>query len=129
MAILTVILIVIAAIIVVAAVITIVVLGIRWLKTHLKKRLEGKEHTPEHQVGIAEVRRVVTPELKEKLRRTQPESFADFEKSCSEKPYLAFDYDPESDEISNYEAIKPEQVEQGVDVQFAKNDGIIMFES
>ena len=43
--------------------------------------------------------------------------------------WLAFDYDPESEEISNYEAIKPEQVEQGVDAQFAKNDGIIMFES
>lgn len=129
MTILTGILIGIAAVIVVAAVITIAVLGIRWLKTYLRKRLEGKDHTPEHQVGIADVRRVVTPEMKEKLRRTQPESLADFEKSCSEKPYLAFDYDPESDEISNYEAIKPEQVEQGVDAQFAKNDGIIMFES
>ena len=109
---------------IVATVITIVNLTINKLKELIQKRFDKKKKS---KVAFGETRKIVQENAKEILDNSPSMTMDDLEKICEETPYFVVDYDPDTDEVSDYTTIKTEGTDDKIEKLMHKNDGIILF--
>lgn len=110
---------------VVAAVITIVYLTAKKLKELIQRR---KERNRKSKVAFGETRKIVKENAREILANAPSMTMEDLEKTCEETPYFVVDYDPNTDEVSNYTTIKTDSTDEKIDSIMNQNDGIILFD-
>ena len=113
-----------ALVIAVVAIITLVILGIKWLKDHIGKRLQ--EHR-DHKVVFVRTESAVNEYIKDVNKATEL-SMDEFERMCEETPYVVVDMD-EDGEFTDFEAIKPEKVEENLNKILEKENGVIVFKN
>ena len=110
---------------IVAAVITIIYLTAKKLKELIQKR---KEKNKKAKVAFGETRKIVKENAKEILENAPSMTMEDLEKTCEETPYFVVDYDPNTDEVSDYTTIKAESTDEKIESIMSQNDGIILFD-
>lgn len=110
---------------IVAAVITIVHLTAKKLKELIQKR---KEKNKKSKVAFGETRKIVEENAKEILANAPSMTMDDLERTCEETPYFVVDYDPNTDEVSDYTTIKTESTDEKIESIMSQNDGIILFD-
>ena len=110
---------------IVAAVITIIYLTTKKLKELIQKR---KEENKKAKVAFGETRKIVKENAKEILANAPSMTMEDLEKTCEETPYFVVDYDPNTDEVSDYTTIKTESTDEKNESIMSQNDGIILFD-
>lgn len=114
-----------AAGLIVAAVITIVYFTVKKLKELIHKRLEKNRKA---KVAFGETRKIVEEHAKEILDSAPSMTMDDLERTCEETPYFVVDYDPSTDEVSDYTTIKTESTDAKIENIMDQNDGIILFD-
>lgn len=111
--------------IIAAGIITIIVLSIKKLKELLKSRLGCYNKS---KVAFGSTRKIINEHAKEILENAPTMTMSELEDMADESPYLMVDYDPDTDEITNYVVIQPEKVDTKVNELFEDNDGIVLFD-
>lgn len=109
----------------VAAVITIVYLTVKKLKELISKR---KEKNKKAKVAFGETRKIVKEHAKEILDSAPSMTMSDLERVCEETPYFVVDYNPNTDEVSDYTTIKTDSADEKIENLMEENDGIILFD-
>jgi hypothetical protein len=109
----------------VATVITIVYLTAKKLKELIQKR---KEKNRRSKVAFGETRKIVEESAREILANAPSMTMEDLEKTCEETPYFVVDYDPNTDEVSDYTTIKTDSTDEKIENIMSQNDGIILFD-
>lgn len=107
------------------AVVYIVYLTIKAIKDMIKKRLERKKKP---KVAFGETRKILDENAKDILENESSMTMEDLEEFCEEAPYFVVDYDPDTDEVSDYTTIKVDGVDERVDRLMHDNDGIVLFD-
>ena len=110
---------------IVAAVITIIYLTAKKLKELIQKR---KEKNRKAKVAFGETRKIVKENAQEILASAPSMTMDDLERTCEETPYFVVDYDPNTDEVSDYTTIKTESTDEKIESIMNQNDGIILFD-
>ena len=110
---------------IVAAVITIIYLTAKKLKELIQKR---KEKNRKAKVAFGETRKIVKENAQEILASAPSMTMDDLERTCEETPYFVVDYDPNTDEVSDYTTIKTEGTDEKIESIMNQNDGIILFD-
>lgn len=110
---------------IVAAVITIIYLTAKKLKELIQKR---KEKNRKAKVAFGETRKIVEENAQEILANAPSMTMDDLERTCEETPYFVVDYDPNTDEVSDYTTIKTEGTDEKIENIMNQNDGIILFD-
>lgn len=110
---------------IVAAVITIIYLTAKKLKELIQKR---KEKNRKAKVAFGETRKIVEENAQEILANAPSMTMDDLERTCEETPYFVVDYDPNTDEVSDYTTIKTEGTDEKIESIMNQNDGIILFD-
>ena len=110
---------------IVAAVITIISLTAKKLKELIQKR---KEKNRKAKVAFGETRKIVEENAQEILANAPSMTMDDLERTCEETPYFVVDYDPNTDEVSDYTTIKTEGTDEKIENIMNQNDGIILFD-
>lgn len=108
-----------------ACIITIIVLSIKKLKELIKSRLDRYKKS---KVAFGSTRKIINEHAKEILENAPAMTMSELEDIADESPYLMVDYDPDTDETTDYTVIQPEQVDAKVDELFEDNDGIVLFD-
>lgn len=108
-----------------AAVITIIYLTAKKLKELIQKR---KEKNRKAKVAFGETRKIVEENAQEILANAPSMTMDDLERTCEETPYFVVDYDPNTDEVSDYTTIKTEGTDEKIESIMNQNDGIILFD-
>ena len=108
-----------------AAVITIIYLTAKKLKELIQKR---KEKNRKAKVAFGETRKIVEENAQEILANAPSMTMDDLERTCEETPYFVVDYDPNTDEVSDYTTIKTEGTDEKIENIMNQNDGIILFD-
>ena len=111
--------------VIVAAVITIIYLTAKKLKELIQKR---KEKNRKAKVAFGETRKIVEENAQEILANAPSMTMDDLERTCEETPYFVVDYDPNTDEVSDYTTIKTEGTDEKIENIMNQNDGIILFD-
>ncbi len=111
--------------VIVAAVITIIYLTAKKLKELIQKR---KEKNRKAKVAFGETRKIVKENAQEILASAPSMTMDDLERTCEETPYFVVDYDPNTDEVSDYTTIKTESTDEKIESIMNQNDGIILFD-
>ena len=109
----------------VATVVVITCLSFAWLVEEVKKRIKENKR---HKVAILETSTIVDEAMRSKIKEANSFSMDELMRYCNEKPYVAVDVDKDTGELSDYEAIKPEEVEDGLETLLRERDGIILIE-
>ena len=110
---------------IVAAVITIIYLTAKKLKELIQKR---KEKNRKAKVAFGETRKIVEENAQEILANAPSMTMDDLERTCEETPYFVVDYDPNTDEVSDYTTIKTEGTDEKIENIMNQNDGFILFD-
>lgn len=110
---------------IVAAVITIVYLTAKKLKELIQKR---KERNNKSKVAFGETRKIIKENVQEILENAPSITMDDLERTCEETPYFVVDYNPDTDEVSDYTTIKTESTDERLESIMSQNDGIILFD-
>ena len=110
---------------IVVAVITIIYLTAKKLKELIQKR---KEKNRKAKVAFGETRKIVEKKAQEILANAPSMTMDDLERTCEETPYFVVDYDPNTDEVSDYTTIKTEGIDEKIESIMNQNDGIILFD-
>ena len=104
-------------------VIVLAVLGIKWFVNYCKNKFSKNKS---HKVVFADMHEVVNDVIHNKFENAKTLSLAELEKMCSETPYIAAEYDPETEEVSEYEGFKVDSVEQQFTQKLEENEGMIV---
>lgn len=110
---------------IVAAVITIIYLTTKKLKELIQKR---KEKNKKSKVAFGETRKIVEKNAQEILSNAPSMTMDELERTCKETPYFVVNYDPNTDDVSDYETIKTESTDEKIERIMNQNDGIILFD-
>lgn len=112
---------------VVAVIVTVVVtvIGGKWLKEYVAKKLKNRE---KHKVAFADTREVVDDYIKNKAANAEEVSMEDLEKMCSETPYVAAVVD-EDGEISEYEGFRGEEYNENFRARMKQQKGMVVLEA
>ena len=113
------------AVLIVAAVITIIYLTTKKLKELIQKR---KEKNKKSKVAFGETRKIVEKNAQEILSNAPSMTMDELERTCKETPYFVVNYDPNTDDVSDYETIKTESTDEKIERIMNQNDGIILFD-
>ena len=108
-----------------AAVITIMYLTTQKLRELIQKR---KEKNKKSKVAFGKTRKIVEKNAREILANAPSMTMADLEKTCQETPYFIVDYDPYTDEVSDYTTIETEGADEKIESIMRQNDGIVLFD-
>lgn len=100
-----------------------VLLSIKWLKNYCEERLSKNKS---HKVVFVDMQDIVNDEVKNKVNTAKEMSLDELERMCSEAPYVAADYDPETDTVSDYEGFRAESVEANFERRMRENDGLLV---
>lgn len=110
----------------IAAVLVIGYLTVKKLKELIQERKEKNEKS---RVAFGETKKIIKENAKEIIENSSAMTMEDLEKVSEETPYFVVDYDPLTDEVSDYTTIKPEEgVDEKIDNMMNQSDGIIVFE-
>lgn len=109
----------------IAAIVYIAYLTIKKLKQFIQKRIEQKKKS---KVAFGETRKIVDEHAKEILANAPTMTMDELEQYCEDTPYFVIDYDPNTDEVSDYTSIKTDGVDERVDELMYDNDGVVLFE-
>lgn len=108
----------------VVAVITIAYLSRKKLKEIIRKR---KEKNKKSKVAFGYTRKIVKKNAREILEKAPSMTMEDLERTCEEIPYFVADYDSNTDEVSNYTAIKTDSIDKNIEnIIRQSNDGIFL---
>lgn len=110
---------------VVVGVILLICLTIKELKKLIKERLERKNKS---KVAFGSTRKIVNEHAKEILAQAPSMTMSELEKVADDSPYFIVDYDPETNEESDFTTIQAEDTEEKVEELFYENDGIVLFD-
>lgn len=110
---------------IVAAVITIIYLTTKKLKELIQKR---KEKNKKSKVAFGETRKIVEKNAQEILANAPSMTMDELERTCKETPYFVVNYDPNTDDVSDYATIKTESTDEKIERIMNQNDGIILFD-
>lgn len=112
---------------VVAIIVTVVVavIGGKWLKEYVAKKLKNRE---KHKVAFADTREVVDDYFKNEAANAEEVSMEDLEKMCSETPYVAAVID-EDGEISEYEGFRGEEYNENFRARMKQQKGMVVLEA
>lgn len=110
---------------IVATVITIGYLTAQKLKKLIQERMERNKKA---KVAFGKTRKIVEENAREILENAPSVTMDDLEKMCEETPYFVVDYDPTTDEVSDYTTIKTESTDEKIDRITSQSDGIILFD-
>ena len=112
---------------VVAIIVTVVVavIGGKWLKEYVAKKLKNRQ---KHKVIFADTREVVDDYIKNKAANAEEVSMEDLEKMCSEIPYVAAVVD-EDGEISEYEGFRGEKYNENFRARMKQQKGMVVLEA
>lgn len=106
-------------------IIALMLLGFKWLKEYITKKLKEKEN---HKVAFADTKEVVDEYLKNKAEDSDEVSMDDLEKACDGLPaYVSVSIDDETGEME-YEGINPEKVDDNFKARMKQQKGMILFE-
>lgn len=108
---------------VVVTTIVLVVLGIKWFVNYCRDKLEKNKN---HKVIFVGIHDIVDVVVKEKVNNAKSMSLDELERMCSETPYVAATYNPETDTVSEYEGFNPDTVEEKFIKKMEENDGFIV---
>lgn len=108
-----------------STVITIGYLTVKKLKELIQKR---KEKSRESKVVFGAMGKIVEKDAREILANAPSMSMEELERICEETPYFVVDYDPNTDEVSDYTTIKTECTDEKIKSIIEQNDGIILFD-
>lgn len=106
-------------------IIVIIFLTIIKLKSLIKERLERGEKS---KVAFGSTRKIIDKYAGEILSQAPSMTMAELEKVVDDSPYFIVDYDPDTDEESDYTAIQAERADEKVEALFRGNDGIVLFD-
>lgn len=104
-------------------VVALAVLGIKWFVNYCKNRLSKNKS---NKVVFADMGEVVEDVIHDKVKNANTLSLEELEKMCSETPYIAAEYDPETEEVSEYEGFKVVSVEPQFTRKLEENEGMIV---
>lgn len=110
---------------IVATVITIIYLTVKKLKELIQER---KEKNKKSKVAFGETRKIVKENAKEILENAPSMTMEDLERTCEETPYFVVDYDPDTDEVSDYTTIKTNGTDEKIESIMSQNGGTILFD-
>lgn len=109
----------------IAVVVYIAYLTIKKLKKFIQERIERKKKS---KVAFGETRKIVDEYAKEILSNAPTMTMDELEQYCEDTPYFVIDYDPNTDEVSDYTTIKTDGVDERVDELMYDNNGVVLFE-
>ena len=104
-------------------VIVLAVLGIKWFVNYCKNKISKNKS---HKVVFADMQEIVNDVIHNKVENAKTLSLTELEKMCSETPYIGAEYDPETEEVSDYEGFKVDSVEQQFSQKLEENEGMIV---
>lgn len=113
------------AVVATIVVIAVAVIGGKWLKEYVAKKLKNRE---KHKVAFADTREVVDDYVKNKAANAEEVSMEDLEKMCSDTPYVAAVVD-ENGEISEYEGFTAEEYNENFRARMKQQKGMIVLEA
>lgn len=105
-------------------IIKIVLFTVKKLKELIRKRLEKKE---KQKVLFGKTQKILDEQAKSMVESAPSYSMSELEETCETNPYFVVNYDEESDEVTDFALIQPEEVESKID-EIIKDGGIILFE-
>ena len=103
-------------------IIAIVLLTIKWVKNYISDRMKSHDA---HKVVFAETREVVDEYLKNKSSQEEEISMDDLENLCDRVPFVSADIDEEGN-ISDFEGIKPKEVDEQLKYRMKQQKGMII---
>lgn len=113
------------AVVEVIVTVVVAVIGGKWLKEYVAKKLKNRE---KHKVAFADTREVVDDYIKNKAANAEEISMEDLEKMCSETPYVAAVVD-EDGEVSEYEGFRGEEYNENFRVRMKQQKGMVVLEA
>ena len=105
-------------------IITIAVMCGKWVKGYIENLLKRKE---KHKVAFADTREVVDDYLKKNAEQADEISMDDLERMCDETPFVSAYVDEEGN-VTDYEGIKPEEVNANFKARMKQQEGMLVFE-
>ena len=104
-------------------IITIAVMCGKWVKGYIENLLKRKE---KHKVAFADTREVVDDYLKKNAEQADEISMDDLERMCDETPFVSAYVDEEGN-VTDYEGIKPEEVNANFKARMKQQEGMLVF--
>ncbi|MCR5701151.1 MAG: hypothetical protein K6G76_03280 [Lachnospiraceae bacterium] len=103
-------------------IITVALMGGKWLKEYVAKKLKNKKN---QKVAFADTREVVDDYLKNKADASDELSMEELERMCEKTPYVSALVD-ENGEIGEYEGIYAEGCNENFEVRIKQQKGMIV---
>lgn len=113
------------AVVAVIETVVVAVIGGKWLKEYVVKKLKNRE---KHKVVFADTREVVDEYIKNKAANSEEVSMDDLERMCSETPYVAAVVD-EDGEINEYEGFRGEEYNENFRTRLKQQKGMVVLEA
>lgn len=110
------------AVVATIVIIAVAVIGGKWLKEYVAKKLKNRE---KHKIAFADTREVVDEYLKNKAETSDEISMEDLEKMCEETPFVAAVVD-EDGEISEYEGFKAKDCNENFASRMKQQKGMVI---
>lgn len=106
------------------SIIVIAYLTIKKLKELIRKR---KEKNAQQRVAFGSTKKIVQENAKRMIDSAPSVSLSEMEHMCDENPYFVVNYDPETDEVIDFQTIKTDHYEKNVS-DLIKEQGIVVFD-
>lgn len=106
------------------SIIVIAYLTIKKLKELIRKR---KEKNAQQRVAFGSTKKIVQENAKRMIDSAPSVSLSEMEQMCDENPYFVVNYDPETDEVIDFQTIKTDHYEKNVS-DLIKEQGIVVFD-
>ena len=90
----------------------------------LREHLERKEKS---KVAFGKTRKILDEHAKDILASAPSMTMEKLERVCEDTPYFVVDYDPDTDEISDYTTVKVEDTDKKIEDLMSDKQGIILF--
>lgn len=105
------------------AIIAISIMGIKWLKNYVLKKLMNRKN---HKVAFADTREIVDEYIAKKVDDADEISMDDLEKMCAKTPYVAAVVDDESGEITDYEGVQANETDANFKAKMKQQNGMVI---
>lgn len=108
----------------VLAIIYIAFLTVKKLKELIQRR---KEKKAKQKVAFGKTGKILSENAREIIDNAPSMTMEELEKMCDENPYFVINYDPVTDEVSDFQMIKTDSTDEGVS-KIVKEKEIVLFD-
>lgn len=108
----------------VLAIIYIAFLTVKKLKELIQRR---KEKKAKQKVAFGKTGKILGENAREIIDNAPSMTMEELEKMCDENPYFVINYDPVTDEVSDFQMIKTDSTDEGVS-KIVKEKEIVLFD-